>query len=322
MAGLRFKENARMFWWLFPLVLALLIPLGLGGCASGSLGGAFSGGASKNKAPLTPISFAPIIGAPPNVSSQLSGELLAQAKQQNIQVITEKGKPADYTIRGYLAASQDKNNNKVAYIWDVTDKTGKRVHRILGEEVTPTRAGRDPWSTFDQAALQKIATKTTTNLAAWLPKQSGSAAPQPAVAKQRQSVSQPAPRKRTKTARSTPSGPITAYVPAVSGAPGDGRKSLTNALKKQLTSKGIRLANSAGSRTYTVRGKVSLSRASGGQQDIKIDWQVLDPSGQRLGSISQANKVPKGSLDRQWGPIADAAAGAAADGIVKLIPKR
>jgi hypothetical protein len=48
---------------------------------------------------------------------------------------------------------------------------------------------------------------------------------------------------------------------------------------------------------------------------------VLDPSGRRLGTVSQQNTIPRGSLNGPWGAIADAAAGAAADGIIKLLPK-
>ncbi len=315
---MRVREATRMFLRFVPLVLVLVGLLGTAGCA-GSLGGVFSG-TKEAKTAFAPISFAPIIGAPANVSSSLSSQLVTAAQQQKIPVVTEKAKPADYTVRGYLAASQDKKSNKLAYIWDVTDKSGKRVHRILGEEVTPTKAGRDAWATFDQAALQKIATKTAADLAKWLPQQSAPAGPRPAVATQ-----PPTTRPSTKTTKKTASakrGEVMAYVPAVSGAPGDGRKSLTLAIKKQLFSKGVKLASAAGSSIYTVRGTVKLSKPSGGQQDIKIEWRVLDPNGGKLGTVSQANKVPQGSLDKKWGPIAEAAANAAADGIVKLIPKR
>jgi len=37
--------------------------------------------------------------------------------------------------------------------------------------------------------------------------------------------------------------------------------------------------------------------------------------------VSQQNTIAKGALNGPWGPIADAAAGAAADGIIKLIPR-
>ncbi len=238
---------------------------------------------------------------------------------------SRKTKPADYTVRGYLAASQDQKSNKLAYIWDVTDKSGKRVHRIIGEEVTPTKTGRDAWSTFDQKALQKIAAKTANDLASWLPKQAGGAVPQPAVAAQNQGAGKPARKSATDGSTRTASirkGEVMALVPSVSGAPGDGKKSLTLALKKQLFSNGIKLASSSGNNVYTVRGKVSVGKPSGGQQSVKIEWKVSDPDGKRLGTVSQANKIPQGTLDGKWGPIADAAASAAADGIIKLIPKR
>jgi hypothetical protein len=110
-------------------------------------------------------------------------------------------------------------------------------------------------------------------------------------------------------------------VQAVSGAPGDGQRSLTVALKKRLYAGGVKLANGPAVNVYTVKGSVSLTDASGGKQSIRIDWQVLDPSGKKLGTVSQQNTIPKGSLNGPWGAIADAAAGAAADGIIKLIPK-
>ena len=64
-----------------------------------------------------------------------------------------------------------------------------------------------------------------------------------------------------------------------------------------------------------------VGKPNAGKQAITIEWQVLDPSGRRLGTVSQKNTIAQGALDGQWGGIADAAAAAAADGIVKLLPK-
>ena len=110
-------------------------------------------------------------------------------------------------------------------------------------------------------------------------------------------------------------------VAPVSGAPGDGQRSLTTALKKRLYAGGVKLANGPAVNVYMVKGSVSLADASGGKQSIRIDWQVLDPSGKKLGTVSQQNMIPRGSLNGPWGAIADAAAGAAAAGIIKLLPK-
>ena len=83
----------------------------------------------------------------------------------------------------------------------------------------------------------------------------------------------------------------------------------------------MKLANGTAVNVYMVKGSVKLSDASGGKQSIRIDWQVLDPSGKKLGTVSQQNLIPRGSLNGPWGAIAEAAAGAAADGIIKLLPK-
>ena len=63
-----------------------------------------------------------------------------------------------------------------------------------------------------------------------------------------------------------------------------------------------------------------VGKAADGKQPIQIDWMVRDPQGKRLGTVSQKNDIPAGSLDGAWGQTADAAAAAAAQGIIKLLP--
>ena len=110
-----------------------------------------------------------------------------------------------------------------------------------------------------------------------------------------------------------------AFVAPVLGAPGDGTASLTAAMKKRLYAKGVKLTSVQSENTYTVKGIISLKDASGGKQSIRIDWQVIDPRGKRVGTVSQQNTIPWGSLNGSWGLIAGAAAGAAAEGIIKLL---
>jgi hypothetical protein len=115
-------------------------------------------------------------------------------------------------------------------------------------------------------------------------------------------------------------GPISALVPAVSGAPGDGGTSLTSAIKRELQAKGVALAERAGANAYKVEGAVTLGEPREGKQAIQIEWVVKDPQGKRLGTVSQKNDIPEGSLDGAWGRTADQAAGAAVQGIFKLLP--
>jgi hypothetical protein len=254
------------------------------------------------------------------VAEELTQDLIAAGKERNLTLISGGGS-ADYTVRGYLVSSSEKKGSKISYIWDVTDAKGQRVARVAGDEIIAAQSGTDPWSGVDSAALRSIAGKTTSQLVANLPKGSGGASTAVAGTPPQASGSPKPPGSSTVVVDAEPTGEVLALVPPVSGAPGDGQKSLTAALKKRLFAGGVKLASAPARNVYTVKGNVSLAEADGGKQSIRIDWQVLDPSGKRLGTVSQQNTIPKGSLSGPWGAIADAAAGAAADGIIKLLPR-
>ncbi len=70
-----------------------------------------------------------------------------------------------------------------------------------------------------------------------------------------------------------------------------------------------------------VEGKVTLGQPKDGKQAIQIDWRVRDPQGRSVGTVSQKNEIPQGSLDGAWGKTADAAAAAASQGILRLLPQ-
>lgn len=297
------------------VAVALALLCGCGGGSGGSVGGLFSG--SMFGGP-TKMSVAPIIGAPQKEAQALTQALIVAGKERDL-ILSPGTSGGDYTLRGYLVASAESRGSKISYIWDVTDTKGERVARVSGEETIAKRAGRDPWSGVDAAALRSIADTTTSKLAASLGKSSRSTRTATASSGVPGSTSVGA---TTAAVAAKPSGPTMALVSPVSGAPGDGRVSLTAALKKKLYASGVKLAGGAASgNIYTIKGSVKLSDSTAGKQNIRIDWQVIDPSGKRLGTVSQENSIPKGSLNGPWGAIADAAAGAAADGIIKLLPK-
>ncbi len=307
--------------------MALTAVVALGLCCSLPIGSAKAGffsdfGSRIFGGRVTRMDLAPIVGAPPNVATQLAQELVT-AGEQNKLTLTPEGTGSPYTLRGYLVATKEKKGSKISYILDVSDTKGQRVTRVSGEQLVPGRSGSDPWSGVDSAALRSLAGTITSQLAANL---SGGSAPPP-VASSPGSDPSPSPSARAPEAAApapvarAPKGPVTTMVSPVSGAPGDGTKSLTAAIKKRLYAKGIKLTSVQSDNTYTVKAVVSVKDASGGKENVRIDWQVLDPSGKRVGTVSQQNTIPKGSLNGPWGAIADAAAGAAADGIIKLLPK-
>ena len=307
------------------LLLTVIFAASLAGCGGGS-GGPGSGllsSASNLFGGSKRMSLAPVIGAPQNIAQDFSQALVDAGKDRNLTIVPG-GAKEPYMLRGYLIASAERRGAKISYIWDVTDAKGARVARVSGDEMVANRTGSDPWSGVDAAFLRSLAGKTTSELAAAMGSGGGST---PAVATAPPPTATPAAATSTgtpatATAAVQPRGPVQALVPPVTGAPGDGSRSLTTAIKKRLYSGGVKLANAgAGANVYTVKGTVKLTSASAGKESIRIDWQVINPAGKRLGTVSQQNVIPKGSLNGPWGAIADAAANAAADGIIKLLPK-
>jgi hypothetical protein len=290
---------------------------------------------------LAKIALAPVIGAPDPVSKQLATQLTSAAEKHRITLAPDRDAKADYLLRGYIVAARDKTSTKVSYIWDVSDPTGKRVNRITGEEVAATVNPKDPWASVTPQVTQAIADMTASSLGSWLPNQanaavaSGSSASAPSAvgAPQNQAPIQSASasgdsavtasRERTSgaTTASIPRAEeVAAAVPAVTGAPGDGNSALSSALQSELSRQGVALTDRPNG-SYKVEGKVTVSAAKEGKQAIQIDWRVKDPQGKALGTVSQKNEIPQGSLDGSWGKTADAAAAAAAQGIMKLLPQ-
>jgi len=294
------------------------------------MGGLWDGAGSLFSGTPT-LALGPIVGAPDKVGKELTQAMISAGQDRNLKIVPgTSSSDGGYALRGYLLATPDRRGSKISYIWDVNDSAGTRVTRVTGEQ-TVSRKGSNPWSGVDSSVIRSIAAKSASQLAAELPGgRSGSSSPSVAsspsstsagrsataattTAAATSAAARPAPKAKPK-----PSGVLVA---PVSGAPGDGRRSLTTALKKKLYGKGVKLANGAASNVYTVKGIVKLSSAGSGKETIRIDWQVIDPRGKRVGTVSQQNTIPKGSLNGPWGAIADAAAGAAADKLVKIIPK-
>ncbi len=322
--------------------------LALTGCESS---GSVFGGLSPSSTVATPepakpapqvtlarITLAPVIGAPDAVSRQIAEQIVQAGERQRITLINDRDARNEYTLRGYVVASKDRSQTKISYIWDLTDATGKRVNRVTGEEQAPAGAAKDPWVAVTAAVTQTIADKTAASLATWLAanrpasvpvaaQQPGAGAPRtapaptPAVAAPLSPSPEPVAARGPATASLPPATQdVAAIVPAVNGAPGDGNTALSSALQRELSRQGVTLANRPGA-SYRIEGKVAMGAPAEGKQSIQIDWLVRDPQGRSLGTVSQKNDIPEGSLDSSWGNTADAAAGAAAQGILKLLPQ-
>jgi len=285
------------------------------------------------------VALTPVIGAPEQIAQQIAQALGTSAGRQNV-VIVGASEPAEFTLRGYVVAAAERTGTKVSYIWDVSSPTGQRVNRITGEETIKGAAAKDPWASVSANVVQAIADRTAGSLSTWLTSQPATAPqavpiaanpaspsavgvaaaePTPTLAPQPLPSAPAAPSQAT--ASLPKSGPVSAFVPKVVGAPGDGSTTLSRALQQELQANGIALAPQPMPGTHKVEGKVAMGPAKDGQQTIKIDWVLTKPDGTFGGQVTQNNAIPAGSLDGSWGTNANEAAKAAAKGLIDLIAK-
>lgn len=277
------------------------------------------------------FALAPIIGAPEGVAGQLRSQLEQAGQKSRIGILPDRDPRADFSMRGYLVAARDKGAVKLSYIWDVTDATGKRVNRITGEEIAAAAAGAgDTWAAITPQVSHAVADKVASSLAAWAPSQPKSSpvaaatAAGPAAGAGAGSLppggpAVPAVANGATTNATTASLPRVNVAldtgPVVTGAGGDGNQALASALRLELAKQGVNLAG-----THSVEAQVTMGAVKDGKQPVQIDWRVKDAKGAAVGTVTQKNSVAPGSLDGSWGKTADAAAAAAAQGIIKLLP--
>jgi hypothetical protein len=291
---------------------------GLGGCETGAnLFGnsaadpdssvAIGPSTTTSSSQTAKIAVAPVIGAPDNVAKQLETQLASAIEAQKITVARDPNAKAEFTLRGYVVSAREKGRTKVSYIWDVTDPSGKRVNRITGEEVLSGAQSKDPWASVTPQVVNTISSKTAGSLVTWLPTQSAAAvamgtppaaSPLAAPTTYTGSASSPAPPSAaggpaTTTGSIARDGGVTAIVPSVVGAPGDGSVALTSAIQRELSRSGVALTEAASAQTYKVEGKVVVGQGQNGKQPIQIDWDVKDPQGKKLGTVSQKNEIPR-----------------------------
>lgn len=115
------------------------------------------------------VTFLPFEGAPRVKATSINRLLSSTARNNNLSVLPATRAGAKYKVKGYFSALTDGNGTLLVYVWDVTDNTGRRLHRINGRE----RSGltkSDPWEAISDRQIESMTNKTTARLKAWVDK--------------------------------------------------------------------------------------------------------------------------------------------------------
>lgn len=118
------------------------------------------------------------------------------------------------------------------------------------------------------------------------------------------------------------SGPTKLSLLECDGAPGDGNRSLRQALREILILAGQPPVAEPTSADYLVACSVRVWQDSPDSERVTIEWALLAPDGQRLGEVKQANRIPRGQLSQAWGNTAHIIARGGWQGLSQIIESR
>ncbi len=111
------------------------------------------------------------------------------------------------------------------------------------------------------------------------------------------------------------------WVKPIKGAPGDGEKSLTRAIRYALIGAKVAVTSDPVAARHFLAGQVALGPVKGTMQAVEIRWTVTYPNGAVVGHAVQRNAVPAGTFDNRWGEAASLIAAAAVGGIKDVLDR-
>jgi hypothetical protein len=110
------------------------------------------------------VAFDSIDGAPREVFDRLVRGLNAEARSQNLAVVSRTD-PSAFRVRGYFVAETEAKESAIHWVWDVYDNRQQRVLRISGKQ---TVSGENPWQALGDPAVERIARDSIGQLATFL----------------------------------------------------------------------------------------------------------------------------------------------------------
>ena len=117
------------------------------------------------------IALAEVSGVGVDAAQPLATRFGAQAKAHGLAFTAASDTTATHVMKGYFTVSEDEGRSVVNYVWDISDRSGKRLHRIQGSE--PGGGSGSGWEGVKPAAMQAIADRSIEETARFIGAQNG-----------------------------------------------------------------------------------------------------------------------------------------------------
>jgi len=240
------------------------------------------------------ISVGPVEGEPKRTAAKLPGAVSKALLAREIPATDKSTGTASNLLSGRIEKLRAPPGMGIVTVnWQLRDPAG----RLIGQRSERIEARARELDEGDDKVVRRLAESSATALAALLQDEP------PAEA------------------ASTGGGPRVA-LRGITGAPGDGGKSLATAVIAVLKQQDIAVLNDPKAKAdLYVEGEVAVSPAKPNKQHIKIVWHVRRADGGEIGNVAMENDVPRGLLDGPWGDMAYTIAIAAGNGLAQLVAR-
>ena len=267
------------------------------------------------------ISIAPIEGGPPAAASKLGVAVASALVKHDIPASDRTTNLTSYLLYGRLEAQRPRSGQEtVAAHWQLQDASG----RLVGERTTRLEAPVKTWETGADAVIARLAEASAAEIAPLLADEPplGAEAVAGLAEAPGGKAEAVAPRAEAAAAKTNEAGRTRIAIRPLSGAPGDGAKSLANAIATVLKRQDLTVIDNANAKADVILdGQVTVATVKPDKQHVKIVWHVRRADGVEVGTVGQENDVPKGMLDGPWGDVAYSVAIAGADGLIQVIAR-
>ena len=230
------------------------------------------------------------MAGPPNVvGDELAATMAAALCDSNVPAATDTGNQSSYRLVPRLTRHRiDSQQDFVSISWDLETPDGDAV----GSYVDSQSIDRQDWVGASPAMLDALVAPAAPAIARLLHGE------QPTIVERL---------------------PPKVAVQLVTGAPGDGDRALSLAMRAGLDAAGFSVVDETGDPELLVAGLVAVRPEPPDSDRVQIAWLVRNSDGEELGVVDLDNTVPSGKLDRNWGELAHMAAQAGISGILNLL---
>ncbi|MBP0439347.1 hypothetical protein [Tianweitania sediminis] len=117
------------------------------------------------------IALAEVSGVGVDAAAPLANRFGEQARAKGLSFTSADDTSATHVMKGYFSIADYQGEAVVTYVWDITDRNGKRLHRIQGSE--PGGGKASGWAGVTPAAMQRIADRSIEETSSFLLSEAG-----------------------------------------------------------------------------------------------------------------------------------------------------